>query len=126
VPEIEDCLRQVMAIRGALGASLIEYTSGMVLGSAGRGPNDDHDVTAAGATRVIRSTVGSGAFASVGRPSHIEDITITAHNGYHLIHVMRTGFDARLVLYVWLDRELGNLAMTLRSLRSITGQLVAA
>jgi hypothetical protein len=30
------------------------------------------------------------------------------------------------VLYVWLDRMLGNLAITQRALRSITAALVAA
>jgi hypothetical protein len=125
VPEIEDCLRQVMAIRGALGASLIDYTSGLVLGSAGRGPSGDHEVTAAGATRVLRATVDGEGFASLGWPGHVDDITITARNGYHLLHFVATGFDARLVLYVWLDRMLGNFAITQRSLRSIASEFVS-
>jgi hypothetical protein len=124
VPEIEDCLRQVMAIRGALGASLIDYTSGLALGSAGRDPGVGPDAVAAGATNVVHATVDSGGFATVGWPNYIEDITINAGNGYHLIHFLATGFDARLVLYVWLDRATGNLAMTQRSLRSIAYDLV--
>ncbi len=125
MPEIGDCLRQVMAIRGALGASLIDYTSGLTLASAGRGPSGNHEVTSAGASRVVQATVDSPAFATLGWPSHVEDIIINARNGYHLLHFVATGFDARLVLYLWLDGVHGNLAMTQRCLRSITRELVA-
>ena len=125
MPEIEDCLRQVMAIRGVLGASMIDYTSGLVLASAGRCASDDHDVTAVGATKLVRATLDSGAFATLGRPSQVDDIVVTARNGYHLIHFLPTGIDARVMVYVWLDRMAGNLAMTQRSLKSITGELVA-
>jgi hypothetical protein len=59
-------------------------------------------------------------------PGYLEDIVITAANGYHLIHFVVSAFEARLVLYVWLDRLMGNLAMTQRSLHSIGRHLVAA
>jgi hypothetical protein len=119
VPEIEEYLQQVMAIRGTLGASMIDYTSGLVLGSVGRCPSEDHDVTAAGASRVVQATVDGGAFATLGWPSQVDDIIVTARNGHHLVHFLATGFDARLVLYMWLDPTVGNLAMTQYALRSI-------
>jgi hypothetical protein len=115
-----------MAIRGALGASLIDYMSGRPLGSVGRGPSDDHEVTAAGATKVVHDVLDSEAFATLGWPGHVDDIIIRARNGYHLLHFVPTRFDAQLVLYVWVDRMLGNLAMAQRSLRSITRELVAS
>jgi hypothetical protein len=119
VPNIEDCLRQVMAIQGALGVSLVDYPSGSTIGSAGRGPSGHDEFTAAGAAKLIYATVDTAAFATVGRPDQVEDIVITAGNGYHLLHLMSNGFGDRLVLYVWLDRALGNLAITQRSLRTI-------
>jgi hypothetical protein len=115
-----------MAIRGALGVSMIDYTSGLVLGSAGRCPSGDFDVTAAGAAKVVQATVDGGAFATLGSPSQVDDIIVTARNGYHLVHFLATGFDARLVLYVWLDPAVGNLAMAQRLLRSITGSVVTS
>jgi len=121
----EDCLRQIMAIRGALGANLVDFTSGVSVGSAGRMPNGDHQLTAAGVVGVVHSTLSTAAFASVGRPGHVDDIVVTAANGYHLIHFVVGRPDARVVLYVWLDRMLGNLAMTQRCLRSTTAELVA-
>jgi hypothetical protein len=121
----EGCLRQVMAIRGALGATLVDYTSGYTIRSAGRAPADDDDPVAAGITGIVQATLGSAAVASVGRPGHIEDIVVTAGNGYHLVHFVADRPDARLVLYVWLDRMLGNLAMTQRRLRTAVAELVA-
>jgi hypothetical protein len=123
VLNIEDCLRQVMAIQGALGASLIDYPSGSTIGAAGRGPHDPDDRSAAGAAQLVHATVDTAAFATVGEPGHVEDIVITAGNGYHLVHLLSGTLGGRLVLYLWLDRMLGNLAMTQRSIRTISAQL---
>jgi hypothetical protein len=124
--DIEDCLRQVMAIQGALGASLIDYPSGSTIGAAGRGPNGHDDFTAAGTANLVHATVDTAAFATVGEPGHVEDIVITAGNGYHVVHLLSSDIGRRLVLYLWLDRILGNLAMTQLSIRSISEQLVNA
>ena len=121
----EDCLRQVMAIRGALGAMLVDFTSGLTVCSAGRAPSDSHQLTAAGVTGMVHATLGSPAFATLGHPGRVDDIVVTAGNGYHLVHFVRGRSDTRLVLYVWLDRTIGNLAMTQRRLRSTTAELVA-
>jgi hypothetical protein len=132
VPEFDACLRQVMAIRGALRASLIDHSSGTTVATAGRGGDggdgrDGDPVDAdAGPMDIIRATMGSPVFVAPANPGYLEDIVITAANGYHLIHFVVPAFDARLVLYVWLDRLMGNLAMTQRSLHSIGSHLVAA
>jgi hypothetical protein len=133
VPAFEDCLRQVMAIQGALRASLIDHSSGMTVAAAGRdgpaGDGTDHpepNGAETGPMGIVRATVGSTAFVAPATPGYVEDIVITAANGYHLIHFVVPAFDGRLVLYVWLDRLIGNLAMTQRSLHSIGRHLVAA
>jgi len=123
VLSIEDCLRQVMAIQGALGVSLIDYPSGSTIGTAGRSPSGEDDFTADGAARLIHATVDTAAFATISRPDHVDNIVITAGNGYHLLHVLSSTLGGRLVLYLWLDRVLGNLAITQRSLRSISAQI---
>ena len=41
---IDDCLRQAMAIPGAIGASVVDYTTGLALAWAGRAPTDDPEV----------------------------------------------------------------------------------
>jgi hypothetical protein len=135
VPDFEDLLRQVMAIRGTLRAALIDHSSGMTVAALGRG-GDGEDAGRhhprwepdgdAGPMDIIRATVSSPTFVAPATPGYVEDIVITSSNGYHLIHFVVTDFDARLVLYVWLDRLVGNLAMTQRSLRNLGQHLVAA
>jgi hypothetical protein len=148
VPDFEDLLRQVMAIRGTLRAALIDHSSGMTVAALGRsvgGGDDSHSPPGGqsggparhgeprwepdgdtGPMDIIRATVNSPAFVAPATPGYVEDIVVTSANGYHLIHFVVTDFDARLVLYVWLDRLVGNLAMTQRSLRNLGQHLVAA
>ena len=129
MPDFEDLLRQVMAIRGTLRAALIDHSSGMTVAALGPdqngGPRWEPDGDT-GPMDVIRATVNSPAFVAPATPGYVEDIVVTSANGYHLIHFVVTDFDARLVLYVWLDRFIGNLAMTQRSLRNLGQHLVAA
>lgn len=136
MPDFEDLLRQVMAIRGTLRAALIDHSSGMTVAAMGRGGGDGGDAGReaprwepdgdAGPMNLIRATVNSPAFVAPATPGYIEDIVVTSANGYHLIHFVVTDFDARLVLYVWLDRLAGNLAMTQRLLHNMGSHLVAA
>jgi hypothetical protein len=123
--EVEECVNQAKALPGSLGVSLIDYATGLTICSAGHHANDDDDLTGSGTASVVRAVVGSPAFMSVGRPSRLNDIVITSSNGYHIIHFVQTGFDARLVLYVWLDPNSGNLALAKRNLRLIARELVA-
>jgi hypothetical protein len=134
VPDFEDLLRQVMAIRGTLRAALIDHSSGMTVAALSRGDGSDGARQVPrwepdgdpGPMNLIRATVNSPAFVAPATPGYIEDIVVTAANGYHLIHFVVTDFDARLVLYVWLDRLVGNLAMTQRSLHNLGRHLIAA
>ena len=141
MPDFEDLLRQVMAIRGTLRAALIDHSSGMTVAALGRGGDGDESHPPFGGPHgkprwepdgdtgpmdLIRATVNSPAFVAPATPGYVEDIVVTSANGYHLIHFVVTDFDARLVLYVWLDRLIGNLAMTQRSLRNLGQHLVAA
>lgn len=114
-----------MAIPGARGASLVDWSSGLVLGAAGEGANGDHDVTAAETTEVARAVVESSsvmATASGGLP--VQDIMVTTSDGYHLIRFVETAFDSNVLFYLWLDRSEGNLALARFQLQALVGQLV--
>lgn len=139
MPDFEDLLRQVMAIRGTLRAALIDHCSGMTVAALGRAGGAEgggrHQLDGSprwepdgdpGPMNIIRATVNSSAFVAPATPGYVEDIVITAANGYHLIHFVVNDYDARLVLYVWLDRSIGNLAMTQRLLHNMGRHLVAA
>jgi hypothetical protein len=101
-----------MAIRGALGACLIDYSTGLVISAAGRRPHGNHEVTAAGVTDVVRAIIDGGPFAQPGEPDSVRDIVVTAGNGYHLVQFVAARFDVRVVMYLWLDATSGNLALT--------------
>jgi hypothetical protein len=121
----ENCLRQVMGVPGALGAALVDHGNGLVVRFTGRVPSEDQQTTGAGVAGLVDATLGSAAFANLGSPGHLDDIVVTAGNGYHLVHFPGGRHDLRLVLYLWLDRPRGNLAMAQRAMRSAGDELIA-
>jgi hypothetical protein len=126
VSGIDDCLTQAMAIHGAIGASLIDHTTGFAVGAAGRAPTDDPDATWAGTAEIVNVAATGAPFASARPGDRVEDVIITTLDGYHLIQQVHTVFDSRLVFYLWLDRAQGNLAMARRQLRQLADGLSGA
>jgi uncharacterized 2Fe-2S/4Fe-4S cluster protein (DUF4445 family) len=72
---IEAAPKEAMTIDGALGASLVDWESGMSLGAVGGGKYLDLDVAAAGNTEVIRAKMRT--MESLRLDDTIEDILIT-------------------------------------------------
>ncbi|MFD7906737.1 hypothetical protein ACFV4F_23770 [Kitasatospora sp. NPDC059722] len=125
MPGIDDCLSGAMAITGARSASLVDWSSGLALGSLGESPAGEHETTAAEATDLVRAAVESQTFtASEDRRAPLQDIIVTAGRSYHLICFIDTVFDSRLVLHLWLDREEGNLAGARYRLQALAEELV--
>lgn len=125
---IDGCLAEAMAIPGARGASLVDWSSGLALGAAGDGPGRDHETAAAEAAELARLAFESGAFttAATPRPGPVEDVIVTAQGSYHLIRFVETSFDSSVFLYLWLDRTEANLAVALFRLKDIIARLVPA
>jgi hypothetical protein len=114
-----------MTIPGAVGASIVDYTTGFALASAGAAPDADHQATAAGAADVVQAANSRSPFVSALPHDLLEDLIITTAGGYHLLRPVQTDFDSRLVLYVWLDRPHGNLALARRRMQRLADELVA-
>ena len=102
---VTDTLNQILALDGAMACALVDYTSGMTLGTAGSGIN--LDVAAAGNTEVLRAKMKVAN--ALGITGGIEDILITLNNQYHILRPLLT--QQGLFLYVVIDRAKGNLAM---------------
>ncbi|GAA3489101.1 MULTISPECIES: hypothetical protein [Streptomyces] len=118
----EAALKEAMTtIEGAVGVALVDYTSGMALGTAGGTKDLDLTVAAAGNTDVVRAKVRT--MELLGLNDEIEDILITLGTQYHLIRLMRGRGANGLFLYLALDKGRANLAMARHQLRKIETEL---
>ncbi len=119
---IETALKEAMTIEGALGVALVDWESGLTLGSLGGGKYLDLEVAAAGNTEVIRAKMRT--MSSLNLNDTIEDILITLSKQYHLIRLMKSADNAQgLFLYLVLDRPKSNLALARHNLRRIESDL---
>ncbi|WP_030548061.1 hypothetical protein [Streptomyces albus] len=118
----ETALKEAMtSIEGAVGVALVDYNSGMALGTLGGGKDLDLGVAAAGNTDVVRSKVRT--MEHLGLKDEIEDILITLGGQYHLIRLMKGRGKNGLFLYLALDRGRANLAMARHQLKQIEAGL---
>ncbi|APY87934.1 hypothetical protein DCW30_08440 [Streptomyces alfalfae] len=109
------------SIEGVIGAALVDYTSGMALGTIGGGKDLDLSVAAAGNTDVVRAKLR--AMELLNLKEEIEDILITLGTQYHLIRLIRGRNNNGLFLYLALDKDRANLAMARHQLRRIESAL---
>ncbi|MFE4609345.1 hypothetical protein ACWFRQ_16175 [Streptomyces niveus] len=108
-------------IEGAIGAALVDYNSGMALGTVGGGKDLDLTVAAAGNTDVVRAKVRT--MEMLGLKDEIEDILITLGGQYHLIRLLKGRGNNGLFLYLALDKQRANLAMARHQLKKIENEL---
>jgi hypothetical protein len=123
VMNIDRALKEAMSVAGAVGAALVDYESGMSLGTLGGGEWLDLEVAAAGNTEVVRSKLR--VMSALGLSDDIEDILITLHRQYHLIRLLHPAKGtSTLFLYLVLERERANLALARHHLKRIEADLV--
>ncbi|MFD9870898.1 hypothetical protein ACFXI8_35485 [Streptomyces niveus] len=155
MPGIDACLHEIMALPGARGAAIVDWTSGLALGTAGESPNGDHETTATETAELARAAAEYPAFAPdgpaagpvaepvaepSGGPSRagtrgtsgdgkgppVEDLIVTSRTGYHVLRFVETTFDSSVFLHLWLDRDTGNLALARLRLQQLAERLVLA
>ncbi|MBV9025137.1 MAG: hypothetical protein JO362_15410 [Streptomycetaceae bacterium] len=119
---VELALKDAMnSIDGAIGVALVDYNSGMALGTLGGGTDLDLNVAAAGNTDVVRAKVR--AIEMLNLQDAIEDILIALSSQYHLIRPLTSRSGKGLFLYLALDRTRANLAMARHQLRRVESDL---
>lgn len=114
---LSESLNELMTIDGAQAVALVDYQSGMLLGSAGGGI--DLEAAAAGNTEVIRAKMKTAA--SLKLNDAIEDILISLGKAYHIMRPV--AHKPGLFFYVVLDRNKSNLALARRKVLDVEGQL---
>ncbi|RSS79229.1 hypothetical protein [Streptomyces sp. WAC06614] len=143
MPGIDECLLEAMALPGARGAALVDWSSGLALGTVGESPVGDHETTAAETAELARAAAEYESFASAGEDpaaavpgttgaaasAHlagppVEDLIVTTRTGYHVLRFVATSFDSSVFLHLWLDRAEGNLALARMRLRDLAEGLV--
>jgi hypothetical protein len=119
---IDTALKECMSIAGAVGVALVDYESGMSLGTSGGGDWLNLELAAAGNTEVVRSKLR--VMASLSLNDTIEDILITLHRQYHLIRLIDSmKAKSSLFLYLVLERESSNLALARHHLKRVESDL---
>ncbi len=116
--DIQKGLTELMSIDGAIGVSLVDSSSGMVLGYLGGG-EIDLELAAAGNSEVIKAKMDT--MESLKINEKIEDILITLNTQYHIIRPMAN--QNELFIYMILDKKKGNLALARRKVQSIEENL---
>jgi hypothetical protein len=129
VPGIDECLVEAMRLPGALGAAVVDWTSGLALGTVGEAPGGDHETTAAEAAELARLAAEHRAFAPKegsdwsGADLPVEDLIVSNRDTYHVLRFVRTTFDSSVFLHLWLARTDGNLALARIRLGEMAGRL---
>jgi len=119
---VKESLEKIMQVEGAIGACVVDSSSGMMLGSAGGGAGLNIEVAAAGNTEVVRAK--RKTMKSLGLNDTIEDILITLQKQYHIIRLSHEN-DALFVYFV-LDKSRANLAMARLQLADAEKQMQIA
>ena len=102
---VEDAMKKLMSINGAIAAMVVDSDSGMILAQAGGGIN--LDLAAAGNTEVVRAK--RKTMASLKLDDHIEDMLITLGKQFHILRPLKN--KQNIFIYSVLERANANLAM---------------
>ena len=114
---LNDSLNDLMTMDGAMCAAVVDYNSGMMLGSVGTGV--DLELAAAGNTEVVRAKMKT--MKALGLNDTIDDILITLGKQYHLIRPSQK-LQGIFVYYV-LDKSRANLALARRKVADVEGKM---
>ncbi len=114
---IDASLKELLAIDGAAGGCIVDYASGMSLGSAGSGV--DLELAAAGNSQVVKAKMET--MKSLGIKGEIHDILITLDTQLHIIRP--TSKHTGLFIYLVLDKAKANLALARRKVQSVENNL---
>lgn len=116
---LSQCLDGLMSLDGALCAAVVDYNSGMLLGSKG-GQGIDVELAAAGNTELMRAKAKT--MQALGLKDVIEDVLITLSKQYHILRPSQRV--PGVFIYYVLDSGRANLALARRKASDTEAALV--
>ena len=116
--DVQNALEELQAIDGAIGAAIVDYTSGMTLGTIG-GRDLDMELAGAGNTAVVRSK--KDILHDLDLDDEIQDVLVTLKQQYHLTRMCGNHED--VFIHLVIDRDEGNLGLARRSIDEIDRRL---
>jgi hypothetical protein len=120
---VDAALKEAMGIDGAIGVALVDWESGLCLGTQGGGKLLDLSLAAAGNTDVVRAKMRT--MQSLRLNDSIEDVLITLDKQYHLIRLLKNPRNGSgLFLYLVLERSKANLALARHNLARVESEIV--
>lgn len=114
---INETLQELMELDGAMGGCIVDYMSGMILGSIGGGV--DLELAAAGNSQVVKAKVETMKMLDI--EGGIEDMLITLDKQIHIIRPTKKHQD--LFIYLVLDKAKANLALARRKVQNVEASL---
>ena len=114
---LNESLQDLMSLDGAMCAAVVDYNSGMMLGSIGTGV--DLELAAAGNTEVVRAKMKT--MKALGLNDTIEDMLITLGKQYHIIRP--SAKLAGIFIYYVLDSSRANLALARRKINDVEAKM---
>jgi len=114
INNIESALDELISINGALATAVVDWESGMTLGTRSMG-GFDIELAAAGNSEVVKAKMAT--MKSTHLNGQIKDILITLTDQMHIITMV--GVHPELFLYVALDSSKANLALARNKMNSV-------
>lgn len=115
---VQEFLDKAMAIDGAIGAALVDHTSGTCLGTQGGGPLD-MELAGANAVKIVKAK--QDIIRQLDLEESSEETLLTMERQYHLIRL--SAEDEAVFSYLILDRDQASLPLARTHLKSLDQDL---
>ncbi len=118
IENLNEAMSDVLSLKGAIAASVVDWQTGMVLVSDTR-ESFDIEMASAGNAEVIKAKMDT--IKSLNLESSIKDILITLSDQLHIIRMISS--NDSLFLYLALKNDGANLGMAKMKMASVEDKL---
>lgn len=121
VTNLRAALDTLMSLDGAIAAGVVDWESGVALGTRSRDAAFDVDVASSGHASMVKAKMAVVDELAVSGP--IEDILITLGRQYHVIRPLTK--TTSIFIFVAIDRAIGSLGLARHELKAVEAALTS-